>query len=585
MSETSAADAMHEAIRLLESIASGARGQGFGSRSLSNPELIELVTLGEQAGRLVDALRSEVAHEVDARTHRTAPADPKDSLAHSYGYASSHALLQQLTLASRATITKRMRVANHCRTRTSLFGDELPGTFPHVGGALFSGRLSIDTAEVITRMLDKLPSTVPTELIEVAERNLVSHATGTTLIEGVWDDNADNVYGGAPGIPAHTADVEQLAQGWVAAIDQDGTLPREEVLSRRFVRLGRERHGLVPVHGALLPEAAAMFERMCDAILNPRIAPREQRNADLNETARSGHDDGREASDRASGVRFVPASEPDPADVRDKRTADQKRHDALATMFGVAMKHDDMPRHNGEALTLTIQVTDTDLAKRRGTAWIPSNGGLIPVDSGSARHAGCVGSILRVTQDEAGRIIDLETTARVFNAHQRRAIMLRDGGCIIPGCTQSATWCEVHHVTEWHQGGTTHTDNGVLLCWFHHRHLETHGWQVRMNDGTPEVAAPAWLDPEQHWRQARSVHKRPQIHATGAPPKRRPRRHAEPTVARRQPATAHPSSTRALDACTTVRNTTCYAEPGRHGSRPTLDVSWASTSIAYLATT
>ena len=57
---------------------------------------------------------------------------------------------------------------------------------------------------------------------------------------------------------------------------------------------------------------------------------------------------------------------------------------------------------------------------------------------------------------------------RLFNATQRRAISLRDGGCIIPGCSIPAAWSEIHHVKEHQTGGETETCNGVLLCWFHH---------------------------------------------------------------------------------------------------------------------
>ncbi|MGC5225508.1 HNH endonuclease signature motif containing protein, partial [Micromonospora sp. DT81.3] len=73
--------------------------------------------------------------------------------------------------------------------------------------------------------------------------------------------------------------------------------------------------------------------------------------------------------------------------------------------------------------------------------------------------------------DDRGRIVSIGTLDRVFNHHQRKAITLRDGGCIIPGCHIPAAWCEIHHVTDHALGGPTHTDNGVLLCWHHHRTL------------------------------------------------------------------------------------------------------------------
>lgn len=105
-------------------------------------------------------------------------------------------------------------------------------------------------------------------------------------------------------------------------------------------------------------------------------------------------------------------------------------------------------------------------------------------------QAGCAGGIQRVLFDEDGRIVAIGTSSRIFNALQRRAITLRDGGCVIPGCTIPATWCEVHHVREHADGGPTHTDNGVLLCWFHHRTLHLSEWVIRMNHGIPKSAAP-----------------------------------------------------------------------------------------------
>ncbi|MBZ4486855.1 HNH endonuclease [Microbacterium sp. cx-55] len=90
---------------------------------------------------------------------------------------------------------------------------------------------------------------------------------------------------------------------------------------------------------------------------------------------------------------------------------------------------------------------------------------------------------------------------RVFSATQRRAILLRDGACIIPGCEVPGAWCEIHHVTEHARGGATTTDNGVLLCWHHHRTLEGSGWAIRMTLGVPEVRGPSWWDATGTWRR------------------------------------------------------------------------------------
>jgi hypothetical protein len=123
-----------------------------------------------------------------------------------------------------------------------------------------------------------------------------------------------------------------------------------------------------------------------------------------------------------------------------------------------------------------------------------------PIPLAAARQIACTGGIQRVFHDSAGRIVALRTTDRVFTHHQRKAILARDGGCVIPGCRVRPEWCEIHHVHDHAHGGPTHTDNGVALCWYHHRTLDTNGWAIRMIDGVPHIRGPAWWDARRRWR-------------------------------------------------------------------------------------
>ena len=67
----------------------------------------------------------------------------------------------------------------------------------------------------------------------------------------------------------------------------------------------------------------------------------------------------------------------------------------------------------------------------------------------------------KVVINTEGRIIALGSPERCFTPAQRRAIQLRDGTCIIPGCRIPAGMTEIHHVIPHAEGGPTHTDNGV----------------------------------------------------------------------------------------------------------------------------
>lgn len=149
-----------------------------------------------------------------------------------------------------------------------------------------------------------------------------------------------------------------------------------------------------------------------------------------------------------------------------------------------------MPALGGAAPTLVVSVTAKDYATGSRRAFL--EGSAIDVPLSVARHTACAGGIQRVLFDEHGQIVSIGTTARVFTALQRRAIVLRDRECLIPGCHTPAAWCEIHHVQEHAAGGPTHTGNGVALCWQHHRTLATSGWQIRMHRGVPELRGPHW---------------------------------------------------------------------------------------------
>ena len=53
----------------------------------------------------------------------------------------------------------------------------------------------------------------------------------------------------------------------------------------------------------------------------------------------------------------------------------------------------------------------------------------------------------------AGSSLELGRSRRYFNRAQRRAIAVRDKGCINPGCTMWIGRSEAHHLDEWNRGG------------------------------------------------------------------------------------------------------------------------------------
>ncbi len=75
---------------------------------------------------------------------------------------------------------------------------------------------------------------------------------------------------------------------------------------------------------------------------------------------------------------------------------------------------------------------------------------------------------------------------------QRRALSVRDGGCVFPGCDTPANWCDAHHIDQWTRDhGPTNLDNLILVCRRHHRVAHRTGWNLELgHDGWTHWTTP-----------------------------------------------------------------------------------------------
>ncbi|MDX2375576.1 HNH endonuclease [Microbacterium sp. LRZ72] len=440
---------------------------------LDDDALLELAATAAGLVRSAEALLIEAAGEV--RTRSDSPMR-SERLSTRMGCGSVPELLERATRVCRHRANDLLRAATSTRCSVSpVTGQKLPADFPGMRAALADGAVGLDAILAVAGVLASALPRAGRDAITAADKELANAARGA---------GAD----AAP--PATSEDLRMMAQVWSLVLDPDGAEPREAAIARRRgITVGRPRHGVIPIRGNLLPEVAGQFQQLCDSILNPRNdGPRFTPDADDHRAA--------DAEDE-SAIGDAPSPVP-----TETRTGPQRRHDALATILTAAAASGTLPVLGSAAPTLVVSVRESDLATGRG--WAHVHGTPEPVSIAAARHAACTGSVTRVVNDDTGRIISITSHERIFTHHQRRAIALRDGGCLIPGCHVPSTWCEVHHVDEHARGGPTHTDNGVLLCWHHHRTLDTSGWAIRMAHGIPEIRGPSWWDPHSRWRPATS---------------------------------------------------------------------------------
>jgi hypothetical protein len=284
---------------------------------------------------------------------------------------------------------------------------------------------------------------------------------------------------------------------------------------------------LVPHWGAWSPTAIARFVEAADRLLHPSAGPT------------PGEVDAYEARHLAFSVTadavLVSATLPrvegelviaaiDALAERLRSTADLvpagvRRADALVELVNAAASSGTLPSRGGLPVALTVTLDHTSLGDpvwRTGRGhhcsdaearWAACDAVVTPVATGSpaAADGACDGTLVAcdgASVTPAARIAAL--AALLFDARiplavgriqrtatpaQRRALAVRDGGCLIPGCGVPAEACQAHHLTEWAAGGATDLPNLALLCWAHHRQVDLGMWTI--TPGPPSGESPS----------------------------------------------------------------------------------------------
>lgn len=446
---SSATELLRQAVAILTSVGSE------GTAALSDEELCLLTSTAEEAGRLVDAVRLSTAAEIDYRSRFELGSD---GLSYRLGHRRGVHLVEQLTRASQVESARRIRLGTALRPRIGLGAEVLPPVFPHVAAAVAAGTVGVDAAAAVTRCLAQAARNGADPVhVEAAERELVAEAVRVS---------ADSV--------------AIMARVWREALDPDGAEPRDERLRRqRTFVLGAERNGMLPFHGLASPLESAELKAYFSESLSPDASPRFLSAEDL---AR-----GTETSTTDEGETVTR--------IRDPRTREQRQFDVVMGLLRAGV------RSRGQRGTATVMavIKLSDLENDRGIGWLDDVAE--PVSAATVNELACDSGFRRMILGTNGEVLNVGELERCFTRAQRRALAVRDGGCVWPQCTAPPSWCQAHHVLEWSRGGRTDIDNGVLLCSAHHHMLHASEFQMKMMDGRPRLLAPTWIDPTQTWQR------------------------------------------------------------------------------------
>jgi hypothetical protein len=155
------------------------------------------------------------------------------------------------------------------------------------------------------------------------------------------------------------------------------------------------------------------------------------------------------------------------------RTREQRSADALVELAGAFTAGAVVGGREAPQLLVTI---DADVLQGRaaGTGRV-ATGETLTVDA--VRRLACDAQLAPVLRRRNGEILNLGRTERTASNAQYKALVVRDGGCVVPGCDRPPGWCQAHHIRFWDEmGGPTDLDNLALVCSAHHHQIHDDGW-------------------------------------------------------------------------------------------------------------
>lgn len=427
------------------------------------------------------------------RTSRpTAPAGPAPvqtaagaDTAADDGYRNTVEFLRARLRISAAEARRRLALSEDVLPRTILAGQVQPPRREALGAAMATAKVPARNAGIVAAALDRVQGIAdPQSLLRMED----------ALTRTAEESDPDFL--------------TRIARRWTDAIDQDGAEPTEELLRRlqgAFIR--KSRHGLNHLEIFATPD---QFEHLV-TVMNTATNPRSQ-------------------SDDAADL--------------DRRSRPQKLLDGLVGACKVALASGTLPSTGGLRPQVMVTIEYRDLLSRLLTASAGTEPGLGsaapwtgpwasgpkhtamrteqgssrpeltgsmlfggPVNASTIRKLACDADIIPLVLGGEGQILDIGRASRVFPPHVRKAIAVRDGGCAFPGCTMPAPWCEAHHISYWSQGGSTGTDNGTLLCSFHHHLIHKEQWSIQVREKVPWFIPPPHVDP--HRKPRRNSYFRP----------------------------------------------------------------------------
>jgi len=146
-------------------------------------------------------------------------------------------------------------------------------------------------------------------------------------------------------------------------------------------------------------------------------------------------------------------------------TASERRAQGFVELVD-RLRATDLPRTGGALTTVVVTMALTTLTGGPAPATCDTGERLA---ASTARRLAARCGVIPAVLGTRSQVLDLGRTARLFSRAQRLAMTVQQHGtCAVEGCDRPVSWGEAHHLTAWHEGGTTDLTNAVILCRRHH---------------------------------------------------------------------------------------------------------------------
>ena len=318
---------------------------------------------------------------------------------------------------------------------------------PLVEAAFYAGELSYSKVRAITRVAE--PGT-EAELVEFAR-----HATASQ--------------------------VERTVRAWRRSDDVDAG----RIADRRRFSWSFDEDGMVSVRLRMEAEPGTEFLAAIES-----LAEREAR--------RDRAAGKRQAAGEAGPATGAPAADRDTAAQGDTACADpevvplgvmtERRCRALTRLAAAAADADrrpgDPPRREVVVVVDAGVLADDEAAGRAHLEGGPA------LSQAQARRLACDAAVTAIVTD-GSEVLASGRARRYATRAQRRALLMRDGGCARPGCDETRVErLHAHHLRHWLYGGRTDVSNMVLLCDVDHGLVHDHDLVLSRPGGRLVAVAP-----------------------------------------------------------------------------------------------